>query len=694
MPIALDRVIAWRKTGLLSSGLVWLCASFVPGADLHAADLYKTEPALGGLSFHEPTQVVFAPGETTRVFVVELAGRVAVVPDLSAPSRSVLLDLTSLLGEDDADQRLVSLAFHPRFAENGYFYLWYLTSVNGLRANRLARYKISADDPNRSDLSSETPLITQLVGDAGHDGGSILFGTDGYLYLSIGDGFNTAEAVDSHQRIDRSFFGGVIRIDVDQRPGNLPPNVHPSVHAGTYLIPADNPFVGATQFNGVAVDPAQVRTEFWATGLRNPFRVTLDEATGQLWCADVGLELSEEINLITKGGNYGWDFREGFAGGPRAGVAPAGFTSVDPIWSYDRSEGQSITGGVLYRGSRFGELRGRYLYADFVSGRVWALLDDGSRPVTASNVKRIATETGIVGFTVDPRNGDILLADWDSHVIKRLIPVEPVSPVSTQLVNLSVRSHAGTADRTLIMGFVIAPAGTKQLLVRGVGPTLAQFGVNNPLPDPRLQLFNSASQPIDQNDNWGGTPALTDAFTSGGASPLAFDSKDAALLLSLGSGVYTAHVTGSGSASGNALVELYDVTPGSAAHLVNASVRSEAGTGDDILILGFVIKGEGAKTLLLRGIGPSLGSQGVAGFLADPRLELFRGPAKIAENDDWNGSNQLKEIFSNVGAFALPSGASKDAVLMVTLQAGVYSVHVSGVNRTTGVALVEIYEVP
>ena len=205
-------------------------------------------PAYGGVGFNEPVQVAFAPGETNRAYVVERAGRVAVVRDTTRPTREVFLDLSSRIGTPTPDHGLLSIAFHPQFATNGFLYAWYSVYANGQRANRLARFRVSSTNPNIADLASETPLISQLTGPGGHDGGTLLFGPDGYLYLSLGDGDQNVPEVDAaHQRIDRGFFGAVIRIDVDQRAGSLAPNPHASVHPGTYTIPPDNPFVGATK---------------------------------------------------------------------------------------------------------------------------------------------------------------------------------------------------------------------------------------------------------------------------------------------------------------------------------------------------------------------------------------------------------------------------------------------------------------
>jgi glucose/arabinose dehydrogenase len=382
---------------------------------------YTLEPAFGGLRFREPVQVVFAPGETTRAFVVERGGVIVVLRDLDHPKREVFLDLGARSRNFDHDHGTLTLAFHPQFATNGFFYVWFSVRERGERANRLARFQLATPDAAVADPASQLPMITQPTGPGGHDGAHLLFGPDGYLYLSLGDGDeHLNEPVVSHQRIDRSFFGGVLRLDVDRKPGSLAPNPHASVHADTYAVPPDNPFVGATSFNEQRVDPARVRTEFWAVGLRNPWRLAFDPATGRLWCGDVGLHDREEIDLIVRGGNYGWNYREGSIAGPR-GRPPAGVTFVEPIWDYGRSEGLSITGGFVYHGKNLPELEGRYLFADYVYAHVWALQPDEDKRVNADHIKSLATTPGIVAFTPDPRDGDPLLTSFTGGQVLRLV---------------------------------------------------------------------------------------------------------------------------------------------------------------------------------------------------------------------------------------------------------------------------------
>lgn len=379
------------------------------------------------MAFSQPLALVTPPGESRRLFIVEKTGRIWVIPDTSAasPTRTLFLDLSAnvaVAGGND-ERGLLALAFHPSYAANGQFFVWYTLNTTtaagtGLH-DRLARFRVSAD-PNAADAASEQPLITQRDEAANHNGGELLFGPDGYLYLSLGDEGGGNDQFQNSQRIDRDFFAGIIRIDVDRLPGSLPPNPHPAIHASSYSVPGDNPFVGATTFNGAAVAASAVRTEFWAVGLRNPWRMSFDPATGLLWCGDVGQAGREEIDLIVRGGNYGWSYREGTLNGPRANP-PAGATLIAPVWEYPSSGGASVTGGFVYRGSRHPELVGKYLFADFVTGQIWSLTPNGTNAVGPENVQLLATDGGIASFGIDPSNGDILLADLTENAIKRLV---------------------------------------------------------------------------------------------------------------------------------------------------------------------------------------------------------------------------------------------------------------------------------
>ncbi len=253
-----------------------------------------------------------------------------------------------------------------------------------------------------------------------------------------------------------------------------------------------------------------------------------------------------------------------------------------------------------------------------------------------------------------------------------------------RLLNLSVRASLA-ANATLIVGF--ATNGDRSVLIRGVGPTLGAFGVPGVFADPRLELYNGAALKINENDDW--PISLTSVFASVGAFPLTIGSKDAALQATV-SGAHSAQLKGPGS--GVVLVEVYDAGIGTAVRLVNVSARNFVGTGDNIMIAGFVVGGTVGRTLLIRAIGPTLGAFGVHGVLADPKLEILNSSAvKLVENDNWSAT--LRATATSVGAFDLVTG-SKDAALLVTLPPGAYSAQVSGIANSTGEALIEVYEVP
>jgi hypothetical protein len=271
------------------------------------------------------------------------------------------------------------------------------------------------------------------------------------------------------------------------------------------------------------------------------------------------------------------------------------------------------------------------------------------------------------------------------------------APQSSNLTNLSVRALAGTGDQTLIAGFAVSGNG-KPLLIRGIGPGLAQFGVTNVLADPQLAIYAPPTV-IGRNDNWGSaatSPALVNAATNNGAFGLTDNSLDAALLMTIDEGTYSVQVSGSGSTSGIVLAELYDTAVATGARLTNLSVRGSVGTGDRVLIVGFTVTGTASKRILIRGIGPGLAPFGVSTVIADPQIAVFSGTTVISSNDNWGSTATaatLAAASAQVGAFALADG-SKDAALAATFAPGSYTVQLSGVAAATGVGLIELYELP
>ena len=310
----------------------------------------------------------------------------------------------------------------------------------------------------------------------------------------------------------------------------------------------------------------------------------------------------------------------------------------------------------------------------------------GATAATLTLTNAQGADAGSYSVTITSSAGTIT-----SNAVTLTIP-------SARLANVSVRSGAGTGDQTLIVGLALGGTGSKQVLVRGIGPGLTQFGLPGALADPQLRLFNSAGVQTHVNEDWGGGATLSGAFSAVGAFSLPAASKDAALLVPLATGTYTAQVTAT-SGTGVALLEAYDADAAvTTARFVNISARTQVGTGDNVLVIGFVVTGTGPKTVLLRAVGPGLTQFGVGGVLADPQLRLFNAAGTATDtNDDWASSAALAAAhgaaFTQTGAFGLPA-ASKDAALLVTLQPGAYTAQVSGVAGTTGVALVEVYEVP
>jgi outer membrane protein assembly factor BamB len=276
------------------------------------------------------------------------------------------------------------------------------------------------------------------------------------------------------------------------------------------------------------------------------------------------------------------------------------------------------------------------------------------------------------------------------------------APATTgRLVNLSVRTFAGAANDTLIVGFYVNGSGSRTLLVRGVGPGLTQFNVSGVLADPQITVY-AGQNALATNDNWSAAPnagAISSTATAVSAFPLQSGSLDAALLSGFSAGAYTVQVTGSGASTGIALLEAYDTGTGATtARLSNVSARSHVSTGGGVLIAGFVVS-DNTRAVLVRGIGPALAAApfNIATALVDPQLRVYRSDGTlVAENNDWSvatNSAAIGATASSVGAFPLASG-SRDSALLLTLAPGAYTAQISGVNGATGVGLVELYEVP
>jgi glucose/arabinose dehydrogenase len=370
------------------AGLLSLLAALVALVQAQiAAPSVRLESAWTGL--RQPTDVVAARDGSDRLFVTEKAGRIRVI-DGSGVLPTPFLDISSLVGSGGSEQGLLGLAFSPHYAQNRRFFVNY-TDVHG--DSVVARYQVS-DDPNAADPASATQILFVGQPAANHNGGNLVFGPDGYLYIGFGDGGGGGDTYGNSQRSD-VLLAKMLRLDVD---GGDP-----------YAIPPDNPFVNTPG----------MRPEIWAWGLRNPWRYSFDRETGDLYIADVGQNANEEIDFqpAGQGGqNYGWNVMEGFHCFRGQNCEQSGFTL--PIAEYDHGQGCSVTGGYIYRGSQQPALTGQYLYADYCSGRYWAAwrTDDG-----AWHTQVVAnTQTHPSSFGED-ESGEVFVSDLSSGTIYRVV---------------------------------------------------------------------------------------------------------------------------------------------------------------------------------------------------------------------------------------------------------------------------------
>jgi glucose/arabinose dehydrogenase/mono/diheme cytochrome c family protein len=381
---------------------------------------WRAVPAFPNLSFNDPTCIVMEP-RANRLYVGTQPGIIYLFTNNPATTEKVVfLDLKNRT-DTFAGRGLLGFAFHPDYggansANRRYIYVYYTFSVeptagppaNKPGYNRLSRFTVP-DGSLQVDPDSELILINQFDPHSYHNGGGIFFGLDGFLYVSNGDVGGDNDLYGQTQKINKGFFSGVFRIDVDMDPsvshpirrqpeGETPPPGWPSTYTQHYQIPNDNPWL----------DPAgSVLEEFYALGFRSPHRITLDPPTGRIWLGDVGQSSREEVNLVEKGGNYQWSYREGTKAGPRPKPDSLIGMEKPPVHEYGPADSdRCVIGGYVYRGAEHAAyLNGRYVFGDNVSGRVWAMKYDGLSPTTVvylCTVPNGGTETtGLSSFGVD-----------------------------------------------------------------------------------------------------------------------------------------------------------------------------------------------------------------------------------------------------------------------------------------------------
>ena len=357
----------------------------------------ELEVAFPNITFQRMVLLTHAGDGTNRLFLVLQPGRILVFPnDKNVSNPEVFLDIQNLVSDVGEEEGLLGLAFDPEYATNGLFYVYY-TAANP-RRSVVARFSAHLDSPNRADPDSQRVILEVGQPFPNHNGGNILFGPDGYLYIGLGDGGGAGDPQGNGQNRG-TLRGSVLRIDPSTRGKDR-----------NYSIPPDNPFVGATGF----------REEIFAYGLRNPWRFSFDRQTGRLWAGDVGQDSFEEVDIILPGRNYGWNIMEGLhcypprvSGCDQRGMEP-------PVTEYSLTQGNcAIIGGYVYRGTRLLPLYGAYIYGDYCSCRIWALFYDGGRVM--ENVLLLDSTHKLSSFGED-QAGEMYVLSFDDGRIYRLKP--------------------------------------------------------------------------------------------------------------------------------------------------------------------------------------------------------------------------------------------------------------------------------
>ncbi len=437
---------------------VFISLYILPMLSMHAFSQYQLENAFPNLAFTQPVDFQTAGNESGRNFVVEKQGIIRVFENNpQVNSSGVFLDIRDRVDDAGSEKGLLGLAFHPDYDTNGYFYVNY--TANQPDRTVISRFSVSAADSNVAVPDSEYIILEFNQPYGNHNGGQVAFGPlDGYLYISVGDGGLYGDPDCNAQNL-QTFLGSILRIDVDSETGTT-----------RYAIPADNPFYG---------NSSGYREEIYAYGLRNPWRFSFDEPTQRLWAGDVGQGDWEEIDLIESGGNYGWSIFEGLHcyNSSWSCTPPCDSSGlIMPVWEYSHSVGGSITGGYVYRGSQVPELTGRYIYADYISGRIWALTYQQNQP--PDNSLLIDTNLGIASFGTDSA-GELYICAFDGHIYKfaatTAINEDPVKKIPREF--RLQQNFPNPFNQATIFPFYLKRTGRAELAIYDIqGQKIASLG--------------------------------------------------------------------------------------------------------------------------------------------------------------------------------------------------------------------------
>jgi glucose/arabinose dehydrogenase len=385
----------------LRAGVILLVASVVTGCSGNSSSPppppstggppppLTLSPVVSGLT--SPVDLQFPNDGTGRSFVVQQPGSIRIGVN-GALLATPFLDISGKV-HFSGEMGLLGLAFHPQFIQNHKFYVHYDQMVGSQIQSVIAEYQLSAADANQADPASHRILLTVNQPFGNHKGGQIAFGPDGFLYIGLGDGGSENDPQGNGQNL-QTLLGKMLRIDVDHTSAGL-----------QYAIPADNPFA-----NGGGLP------EIWAYGLRNPWRFSFERRTGRLFAGDVGQDKYEEIDILQRGGNFGWNVMEGMhCFNPPMGCNMTGL--VLPIAEYDHTEGDAVMGGYVYKGTAIPNLPGAYIFSDFGSGTIWELTENSG---AWTRTKLLSSNLNVSSFGQDVA-GEIYVVDYSGNVLKLVV---------------------------------------------------------------------------------------------------------------------------------------------------------------------------------------------------------------------------------------------------------------------------------
>jgi glucose/arabinose dehydrogenase len=346
--------------------------------------------AYPNLSFEQPVEYLHGGDSSNRVFAIERTGKIFVFDNNPQVAKTALfLDLSNLIDASYIEKGLLGLAFHPKYSENGLFYVNYTNRTHTI----VARYRVNPANPEQALPDSGQVLLAIAQPYRNHNGGHLAFGPDGYLYIGMGDGGSAGDPQGNAQNLG-SLLGKMLRIDVNQALGGK-----------SYGIPVDNPWFG---------NKTGYQEEIYAYGLRNPWKFSFDVQNGRLWVADVGQNKVEEIDIVEKGLNYGWNTMEGSQCYPTSiNCSQDGLQR--PVWEYTHPLGNSITGGYVYYGNQIPGLYGAYIYGDYVTGMIWALWIDADQ--VPHNFLLLDSKINISSFGLD-QNNELYILDLGGKIYK------------------------------------------------------------------------------------------------------------------------------------------------------------------------------------------------------------------------------------------------------------------------------------